>query len=320
MRWAAQIIGLQSKQPPPLRWLIALALAGIALAMRLTLGSFYGGIPSLAFYPVLLIVAVLCGWKEATAVLVLLFTVALYLFVPPRMYLQPVGWLFVGGLTIATIEALRTLAQQLSAANHRQRLLFRELQHRVANTLHLALGTLELAEMRIDTNPAEAKRIIREQITRISSSAQVHRRLNDPSLFRKGLTPILYDALIAIIDIRSVRLTVDVDKFDLSYGQMSTITMLVIEIAHNAEKHVYGRQLGAELLVTVRALPHNRAVLSVKDDGPGWSPTDAGENNETLGIGILQDLADQIRGDLAIYADNGTEISVVFPIEKANQP
>ena len=320
MRWMALILALQSKQPPLLRWLEAFALLGIALTIRLTLGNFYGGIPALAFYPVLLIVVVLCGWKEATAVLILLFTMAWYLFVPPGMYLQPVGWMLVGGLTIATIEALKGLARQLTAANERQRLLFRELQHRVANTLHLALGTLEIAEKRIDTNPAEARRILREQIARISSSAQVHRRLNDPSLFRKGLKPILSDALTAIIDTRSVRLNVDVDKSELSYGQMSAITMLVIEIANNAQKHVYGRRLGAELFVAVRALPHNRAVLSVKDDGPGWSPTDTSKSDGTLGLGILQDLTDQLHGTLTISAKNGTEVSVAFPTRKANQP
>ena len=53
-----------------IRWLAAFALFGVALAARFSLGLFYGGIPSLAFYPVILIVAVLFGWKEALAVLV----------------------------------------------------------------------------------------------------------------------------------------------------------------------------------------------------------------------------------------------------------
>jgi hypothetical protein len=86
---------------------------------------------------VLLIVALVFGWKKATAVLVLSVVVGLYLFRPPGMYLQPVGWLLVGGLTIAIIGALKSLAKQLALANERQRLLFRELQHRIANTLHL---------------------------------------------------------------------------------------------------------------------------------------------------------------------------------------
>jgi two-component sensor histidine kinase len=318
MWWASQIIALQSRLSPLRRWLVALTLFGIALAVRLAVGTLYGGMPSLAFYPVLLIVAVICGWKEATAVLIMSATVAMYLFLPPGMYLQPVGWILVGGLTIATIDALKTLARQLAIANERQRLLFRELQHRVANTLHSVVGTLELAERRIETNPAEAKRILREQVARVLSSAEVHRRLNDPSLFAKGLKPILYDAVTAIIDPRSVRLSVDVDPLGLSYDQMTAITMIVIEMANNAQKHVFGRHLGTELMIAVRGLPQNGAVLSVKDDGPGWSPTDAGQNDGTLGLGILQDWADQLRGKLTISVNNGTQISLVFPISKAH--
>ena len=86
-----------------IRWLATFSLFGVALAARYLLGMFYGGLPSLAFYPVILVVAAIFGWKEALAVLMLSVTAGLYLFLPPGMYLQPVGWLLVGTLTIAII-------------------------------------------------------------------------------------------------------------------------------------------------------------------------------------------------------------------------
>ena len=39
---------------------------------------------------------------------------------------------------------------QLAEANERQRVLFQELQHRVANTLHSIAGTLEIAMSKIE--------------------------------------------------------------------------------------------------------------------------------------------------------------------------
>ena len=85
------------------------------------------------------------------------------LFLPPGMYLQPVGWLLVGGFTISIIDGLKRLAQELAVANERQRVLFQELQHRVANTLHSVSGTLEIARRRIGPNLRRPKESLRTQ-------------------------------------------------------------------------------------------------------------------------------------------------------------
>jgi two-component sensor histidine kinase len=304
----------QSKQPAVLRWLGAIAFFGVALAGRLALGTFYGGMPSLTFYPMLLIVAAIFGWKEALAVLCLSVMAGIYLFLPPDMLLQPVGWLLVGGLTIAIITALKALTQELAAANARQRLLFRELQHRVANTLQSVAGSLEIARRKIDPTSGEASNILEETVRRITASAKVHRRLNDPALFERGLRSILQDAVVTVIDSRRTNLSLDVEELGLSYDQMSVITMIVIEIANNAQKHVFERDLGSNFLVSLRALWEERVVLSMQDDGPGWSPGDSDHAERSLGLIILRGLTDQLHGTLRINSgQKGTEVSVVFP-------
>ena len=312
MQWLVRLMCWQSKQPAMLRWAITAALFGAALATRYALGLFYGAIPSLAFYPVLLIVAALIGWKEALAVLGLSVTVGVYFFLPPGMYLLPVGWLFVGSLTIAIITALKTLAQELAEANERQRILFRELQHRVANTLQSVSNTLEMARRNIEPAPAEAGRILEEAVRRIVSSADVHRRLNDPRSFDRGLRTILSDAVHTVIDPQTTDISFDVEDLDLSFDQMSVITMIVLELANNARKHVFGRDLGRHFLVSLRSLPGRRAMLTAKDDGPGWAG-DAPERAQ--GLAILKGLADQLRANLRINSNAGTEVSMVFPTQ-----
>jgi hypothetical protein len=81
----------------------------------------------------------------------------------------PLGWLFVGGLTIAIITALKAFAEELAATNERQRILFQELQHRVANTLQSVVRTLETARRRVDSAPSDAKRILAEGAQRSKS-------------------------------------------------------------------------------------------------------------------------------------------------------
>jgi hypothetical protein len=161
-----------------------LGLYAIVIIARIKLGAAYGLNPGLTFYPLILIVSFLFDWLESAVVLVLSIAVGVYLFLPPGMFLTPLGWFFVGSLTIAIVTALRKLAEELDAANQRQAILFRELQHRVANTLQSVVGTLELAQMRIDIAPEEVRALLNNAAQRFSTSAEVHRL----SMIQKSFT------------------------------------------------------------------------------------------------------------------------------------
>jgi two-component sensor histidine kinase len=319
MLWFMRVIAWRTKQPAAVRWLVIFALYSFALGIRLLLGNLYGGIPTLVFYPVLLVVSVLFGWVEALVVLGLSVAAGLYLFLPPGMYLLPVGWTLVGCFTIAIVHALKALVHELADANERQRVLFRELQHRVANTLQSVIGILDHAARRIGPAPDEAKNILTEGIRRILASAEVHRRLNDPLLFRQGLDSILRDAVTAVIDTNSIGLDLDIQDADLSFDQMTVITMLVIELANNARKHAFEDGDGKRFFVALKALPDGRAVLVAEDDGPAWFRDESAATERTLDQTILQGLADQLGGSLSVNWDEGTEVTVVFPTRAYKQ-
>ena len=86
--------------------------------------------------------------------------------------------------------------------------------------------------------------------------------------------------------------------------------MLVLEIANNAAKHVFQRNLGSHFAVELRALPGRRAKLKVSDDGPG---VEEGNEEQGLGMEILKGLVHQINGTLTIAHDHGTIVRVDFP-------
>ena len=314
MHWLTRAIAWRSKQSAIVRWSVAFGLFGFALAARFSMGFLHGGVPWLIFFPVLLIVSVLFDWLEAVVVLVLSVIAGVFLFLPPGMSLLPVGWVLVGGFSIGVIGALKSLVEKLTQANERQRLLFQEMQHRIANTLQSVVGTLELVDRRMDRSHEEAKAILHESMRRISASADTHRRLNDPTLFTQGLGSLLPHAVATIIDGNTTGVTFEIETLDLTFDQMSLITMLVIEAANNAQKHVFARGLGDEFSVSLHAMENGCAVLTVKDDGPGWPRTASEASGGTLGQTIIQSLVDQLGGRLRVKADGGTEVSVVFQV------
>ena len=290
-----RILAWRSSQPAVVRWLLAMAIFVVAFSARFWMGALHGANPALTFYPAIIVAAVLFGWKEAILILGLAVTVGAYAFLPPGMYLLPAAWLIVGGLNIAIIAGLKSLAEQLAAANERQNILFQELQHRVANTLQAVVGTIEIAKRRIDSSPADVASLLDEMGRRLTASANVHRRLHDPALFSRGLDAVLRDAVVTVVDRRSVSLIFDVENLDLTFDQMSTITMLVIEVVNNAQKHVFQHGHGSELMVSLKGSSSRHATLTVKDDGPGQSAMkDEGLVEQGLGLRIVNGLVRQI--------------------------
>lgn len=311
-----RILRWRWRQPAPIRWLAATGLFGIALAIRFSLGPLLGAIPFISFYPAILVSAVLLGWKEAMFVLVLSLAAGHYFFLPPSLSLLPVAYGLIGTVNIAIFIALKALAEQLVEANERQRVLFEELQHRVANTLQITAGTLESIRKRLSSSPSECAIMLDEATQRMLSSADMHRRLHRPDLFN-GLEPMLREIATATIDQASVSLDLQVEELDLSLDQQSIIAMLVMEIANNSAKHVFRQNFGSRFEVALLALPGHRAMLRIKDDGPG--DVDVGDlapSKQGLGVRILQGLADQLHGTLVTELDHGRKVTVNFPTSR----
>jgi len=226
----------------------------------------------------------------------------------------PIGWALAGTFNIAIIIALKALALDLAEANERQRVLFQELQHRVANTLQSAIARLHILGRTLQTDPSETAAMLDDAIQQMSASAAVHRRLNDPTLFSRGPEAMLRDVVGSVISQSSVDLTFHVEALDLSQDQLSIIAMLVIEVTNNAVKHVFQQQLGSRLQVTLVALPGKHVILAIKDDGPGPAKSsDPAPAAQNLGLRIIEGLAEQIEGTVSIKFDQGTEVVITFP-------
>jgi two-component sensor histidine kinase len=97
-----------------------------------------------------------------------------------------------------------------------------------------------------------------------------------------------------------VGVTFNVDGIDLSFDQMSTITMLVLEVANNSQKYVFQRGLGSSFWVSLKALPDGQAMLTIRDDERGLAQNVGCDgDNQRLGRRIMRDLATELDGTLS---------------------
>lgn len=314
MQRLTRILLWRPEQPALVRWLEAVALVVVALVVRDMVGPLNGLNPALIYFPAICLATMLLGWMEAVFVLVASIAIGWYWIHPSGFDLIFPVWLIVGSIVIAGITALRRTGRELASANERQRILFQVARQRVAKT-PVQFSVPEETKAALSPARAEAVRILEDAARRIAGAADVHSRLHNPALLQRELDSILRDTVATVIDRRSVNLAFDVDPLELTFDLMSTITMLVLEIANESQRTVFQSGMGSSFSVALKALPDNRATLTVKDDGALPAKSSGSVPSERSdGLDIVQALVSQMRGTLRTSFVGGAEFAIEFPL------
>lgn len=316
------------RQKPWLGYPLALLLFGLALLVRWSAGTAMDGLPFVTFFLAILAVAGLGGTGPAIACLLLSFVAAWYFFLPaPNSFrlVWPQGpialafFLAVGGAQIALIHGLRRATEHLAAQRmalaalaERHRLLYHEVQHRVANGIQAVSSALSVqASLSPEVQPA-----LDEAIQRLLGVAEVHRRLHAPELgprIAEMLDGMLRTLLVSAGK-SDVAVTMRVEVGPLSPTTTSLIGLIVAEAASNSIKHAFAGRLGGSMEVSLLPVGAGHLRLIIEDDGPGFGVGDAGER-QSLGTAIMEGLAGQLGGELQFGegTSGGARLSLTFP-------
>jgi two-component sensor histidine kinase len=312
-----KLLRAANRQSAPIRWALALLFLGLALAVRYVLRGSLVHEAFITFFPAIVGAAVLCGWRAACAIMLLSAAIAWAALIPPTFTWRllsaekPIAvflYLAVSSFDIALVAALLSAVR----ANHRlvrqQETLFRELQHRVANTLQFIASMLVMARRQI-RDGEDAASVLEDAAARIGASGQLHRRMHDTAQLERGVAPLLNDILADLFRDLPVQVTVDTAGVALPLSQVTPVVLLVTEAATNSLKHAF--RLGQGRHFAVRLVADSQQVhLSIQDDGPG--PASHLAHHPGLGMQIMQGLAAQLGGKLSVEACAGTRVSVGF--------
>ena len=207
--------------------------------------------------------------------------------------------------------------QEVRAARDRAELLLAEVNHRVANSLALTASLVRMQASAV-TDPI-ARDALNETQARISAIAQLHRRLYTSDDVRT----VDLDAYIAILvrefdaagQGHATRL--DLASFAMPTDRAVAVGMIVTELLTNAYKYAYPEGEGGEIRVKLELTGESSAILSIEDDGVGWSGK--GKPKGTgLGTRIVQAMATNLGSEIA-YGDgrNGTRAEIRINVTPA---
>jgi two-component sensor histidine kinase len=311
----------QPQDRPALGLAAGAAFFVLASLLRWALGGVSEGFGPMTFLPAILLAGLFGGVQIAILVMAVCTLVAWVMFFPPYgtfilatpHVITMVIFVVTAVLVLYIILTLNAAIAELSEARERSNVLFRELQHRVANNLQFVAAVLMRRRkmLKADSPCSEA---LETAQARLETMSRVHRRLHDPESLDQPLQSYL-EALCADLinasDSPTVRLTVESTPVPLTLNGLMSLSLIVAELVTNSLKHAFrGRDEGHISVSLVAA--KGGYVLSVGDDGPGL-PADFGKaTTSSLGQGILQSLARQLHGKLVFENGSGTVARLIF--------
>ncbi len=308
-------------------WAAATAIFVAATVLRVWLGEPLGGYPFLSYVPAVVIATVFCGRWPAAALAAAAGITAALAFARHDADLSPVNTgialLFFWGATalqIALIEALRSVLCRLQSERARgeellamQQAMFHELQHRVANNMQFISSVLTLQARRVHT-AQDAGAALLDATRRLDVLARIHRRLYDPENVRGGLGMVIEAVcrdLLNATGASNIVCRVDIAPVAFPMERLTVLSLLITELLTNAIKHAFtGRDAGT-IGISLQPLADGHYALEVRDDGVGL-PENYGQKNDSLGMRVIQSLAQRLGATMAFRAEHGTVARVEF--------
>jgi PAS domain S-box-containing protein len=214
-----------------------------------------------------------------------------------------------GGNVIGAINLLVDISERKQAETQ-QRLLLRELNHRVKNNMQMLQSLLYAAKRQ--THNQEAAKVLEDAAGRITAMAAAQRVLYSTSDATRFKANEFLDAVCSTAQQTfppDVKIVYEASDGEIDNDVAMPLALILNELLTNAVK--YGRSRQAENLVRVVLTRDDGGfVLSVEDNGPGFDLEAVKE--QSSGLKLVQLLARQLRGHFEVTNEPFTRCSLRF--------
>ena len=207
-------------------------------------------------------------------------------------------------------------AEKLRAALTERDTLLAEVHHRVKNNLQVITSMLEMQGRHAEDPRSHSA--LQEACNRVASIAGIHEILYqsksyasvDLLAYAQQLVPYLvvfYGAQNYIVSV------VEGDRATLELERAVPFGLLLNELVSNACKHAFPNGQGGRISVRLREA-HEKLCLLVLDDGVGFPAGYDPRRPTSLGLQIVETLAEQLKGSITLLPEqSGAGVEVCIP-------
>ena len=221
------------------------------------------------------------------------------------------------GLGLLAIWVMRLLRRDeqmrttLAAAVERNNLLMREIHHRTKNNLQSVASLIKLQPISEDAKSAMTARIA--AMSALHEQAYRSDQYSDVNL-RDYLITLVGN--VAHASPGGIRMETRFAEAAIDRDMAQPLGLIVNEVISNAMKHAFKDRSDGLISVSLVILAADRAELTIRDDGEGYTPT----GSETgMGTRLIRAFAQQLGNDYSYTRDNGTCFVIRFPAKPGRQ-
>ena len=111
----------------------------------------------------------------------------------------------------------------------------------------------------------------------------------------------------------AIKLNLEIEDITLGLDHAIPCGLIINELVSNSLKHAFPKGREGEIKIALRTINDHEVELTVSDDGVGIPREIDMGNPETLGLELVQILAEnQLDGTLELERDGGTEFRIRF--------
>lgn len=191
-------------------------------------------------------------------------------------------------------------------------IMLKEIHHRVKNNLQIISSLLNLQSVNVSDD--KDLELFIESRDRVRSMAMIHEKLYQSENlskinFKEYLMNLSQQLLMSYDLTGQVNLNFDCDDIFMGIETAVPCGLLVNELITNSMKHAFPNGSGN---INIALKESDGYELIIGDDGVGFPKDINLAESDTLGLQIVNNLLNQIDGQIKINNNNGTEFKIKF--------
>ena len=193
----------------------------------------------------------------------------------------------------------------------------RELHHRIKNNLQMVSSMLYTKTLM--TPDENLKIFIKDTINRVNTIGRIHNQLlKKEELNKLNSEQYLHQLAESVIhsmayDISKYELELSLEDHLLDIDTITAIGLITNECLSNVIKHAYDPLKGGKIKVSFLKVNHE-FHLKIEDHGKGF-PAEGNATSNSVGLLIIDQLTNQLKGSIKRESNEGTTFELVFPAE-----
>ncbi len=203
----------------------------------------------------------------------------------------------------------------ITKALSENKLLLREIHHRVKNNLQVISSLLSMQTRR--STDADAREALRSTNSRIQSVSLLHQNLyqeeNITDVDVKDYLKRLVESIASSYDSGDrIRFELDLESLQLDVDQLVPVGLIANELVCNAVKYAFDEGVEGTIGISLSSTDTDYR-LQVRDDGKGLPTPELVVKKHSLGTRLIKSFVDRLDGRLEVDNQQGTTVTITWP-------